>query len=129
MLIIGQGVIVPKLFTRLKEENVMPITLFLTGLFVFLQPLTASMLLFMTFVTIFSINNSITQVSLNTLVSNKASKENQGLALGTNQSVRALGNTVPSMLAGVAAALSTPAMPLTIAGLLIMATAIGYKLL
>jgi len=129
LLIIGQGVIVPKLFTRLKEENVMPITLFLTGLFVFLQPLTASMLLFMTFVTIFSINNSITQVSLNTLVSNKASKENQGLALGTNQSVRALGNTVPSMLAGVAAALSTPAMPLTIAGLLIMATAIGYKLL
>jgi len=129
LLIIGQGVIVPKLFTRLKEENVMPITLFLTGLFVFLQPFTASLLLFMTFVTIFSINNSITQVSLNTLVSNKASKENQGLALGTNQSVRALGNTVPSMLAGVAAALSTPAMPLTIAGLLIMATAIGYKLL
>jgi DHA1 family tetracycline resistance protein-like MFS transporter len=127
LLIIGQGLIVPKLFSRFKEENVMPITLFLTGLFIFLQPVPESLILFMAVVTIYSFNNSITQISLNTLVSNKASDKDQGLALGTNQSVRALGNAFPSMLSGIAAAIATPSLPLTLAGTILMATAIGYK--
>jgi DHA1 family tetracycline resistance protein-like MFS transporter len=129
LLIFGQGYLVPKVFNRFKEENVMPFTLFFTGLFVFLQPIPSSLIVFMAFATLFSLNNSLTQVSLNTLVSNSASKENQGLALGTNQSVRALGNAIPSMLSGVAAALSTAAMPLTIAGVIIMSTAIAYRTL
>ncbi|MFB6158601.1 MAG: MFS transporter [Candidatus Nanohalobium sp.] len=128
LLIIGQGIIVPQLFTRYREENVMPITLFLTGLFIFLQPIPNSLTAFMAVVTLFSFNNSITQISLNTLVSNKASEKNQGLALGTNQSIRALGNAFPSMLSGITAAIATPSMPLTIAGILIMATATTYKI-
>jgi DHA1 family tetracycline resistance protein-like MFS transporter len=127
LLIIGQGVVVPKLFARYKEEKVMPITLFLTGLFIFLHPVPESLLLFLAVSTVFSFNNSITQIALNTLVSNKAPDKDQGLALGTNQSVRALGNAIPSMLSGVAAAIATPAFPLTIAGILVMTTAIGYK--
>lgn len=129
LLILGQGVLVPRIFARFKEENVMPITLFFTGLFVFLQPVPSSLILFLVFSTLFSLNNSLTQVSLNTLVSNNASEENQGLALGTNQGVRALGNAIPSMLSGVAAALFTASMPLTIAGIIIMSTAIGYRTL
>lgn len=129
LLIIGQGYIVPKLFSRFNEENVMPITLFLTGLFIFLQPIPETLAVFMAIVTLFSFNNSITQISLNTLVSNKASDKDQGLALGTNQSVRALGNAFPSMLSGLAAAAVTPSFPLTIAGLLVMATAAGYRFL
>jgi DHA1 family tetracycline resistance protein-like MFS transporter len=128
LLIIGQGIIVPKLFQRFKEENVMPLTLFLTGLFVFLQPVPQNLAVFMAVVTLFSFNNSITQISLNTLVSNNASKKDQGLALGTNQSVRALANAFPSMLSGITAALTTPSFPLTIAGILVMATAIGYRI-
>jgi Arabinose efflux permease len=128
LLITGQGIIVPKLFNRFKEEKVMPITLFLTGLFVFLQPLAGTLILFLLFSTLFSFNNSITQVSLNTLVSNNASEKNQGLALGTNQSVRALGNAFPSMLSGIAAAIATPSTPLTIAGIIIMTTAAAYKI-
>ena len=129
LLIIGQGIVVPKLFSKYKEENVMPLTLLLTGLFIFLQPLAPTLLIFMAIVTLFSFNNSITQISLNTLVSNNASDKNQGLALGTNQSVRALGNSFPSMLSGIAAAIATPSTPLTIAGIIIMTTAIAYKTL
>ncbi|QGA80536.1 MFS transporter [Candidatus Nanohalobium constans] len=126
LLIIGQGYIVPKLFSRFEEENVMPFTLFLTGLFIFLQPVPQSIAVFLAVVTLFQFNNSVTQISLNTLVSNKAADKDQGLALGTNQSVRALGNAVPSMLSGIAAAIATPAFPLTLAGLTVMATAAGY---
>jgi predicted MFS family arabinose efflux permease len=68
-------------------------------------------------------------VSLNSLVSNKSPNKDQGLALGTNQSLRALGNAVPSMLSGVAAAAFLASTPLIIAGLILMATAIAYKLL
>lgn len=127
LLIIGQGFIVPRLFSRTTEEKVMPFTLFMTGLFVFLQPIPSTLVPFMAAVTLFSLNNSITQISLNTLVSNKASGKDQGLALGTNQSVRALANAIPSMLSGVAAAAFDPSAPLIIAGLLIMITATVYK--
>ena len=105
----------------------MPISLFLTGLFIFLQPIPSTLIPFMAAVTLFSINNSITQIALNTLVSNNAPKEDQGLALGTNQSVRALANAIPSMLSGVAAAAFDPSAPLIIAGLLIMVTAVIYS--
>jgi len=129
LLIFGQGYLVPKVFSRYREEVVMPITLFFTGFFIFLQPVPQALIPFMAAVTLFSINNSLTQVSLNTLVSNKASEKDQGLALGTNQSVRALANAVPSMISGVSAAVFTPAMPLSIAGGLIMVTAVVYKLI
>jgi len=129
LLVIGQGIVVPKLFAKYREANVMPITLFLTGLFVFLQPIPNQLVIFLVFATLFSFNNSITQISLNTLVSNNASEKDQGLALGTNQSVRALGNAFPSMLSGVAAALATPGTPLIIAGTIMMLTAIAYKFL
>jgi len=128
LLIFGQGYLVPKLFSRKNESDVMPYTLFITGLFIFLQPVPSTLIPFMLAVTLFSLNNSITQIALNTLVSNKASESDQGLALGTNQSVRALANAIPSMLSGVAAALFDPSAPLIIAGLLIMTTATVYKL-
>ncbi|WEL23423.1 MFS transporter, DHA1 family, tetracycline resistance protein [Candidatus Nanohalovita haloferacivicina] len=127
LVIFGQTILVPKIFAKYPEEKVMPITLFLTGLFIFLQPIPQSLIPFMAAVTLFSVNNSLTQIALNTLVSNNASEKDQGLALGTNQSVRALANAIPSMISGIAAALFTPAMPLTVAGILIMATATIYR--
>jgi len=128
LLILGQGFIVPKLFSKTAEERVMPFTLFMTGLFIFLQPIPSTLIPFMIAVTLFSLNNSVTQIALNTLVSNKASDRDQGLALGTNQSVRALANAIPSMLSGVVAAAFNPSAPLIVAGLLIMLTATFYKL-
>lgn len=128
LLIIGQGLIVPKLFSRKAESKVMPYTLFFTGLFMFLQPVASSLMLFMAAVTLFSINNSVTQVSLNTLISNNASDKDQGLALGTNQSVRALANSGPSMISGAVAAAFDPAASLMVAGTVVMSTALVYSL-
>jgi DHA1 family tetracycline resistance protein-like MFS transporter len=129
LVIIGQGYIVPKTFKKYSEEKVMPVTLFLTGLFVLLQPFTYTVTVFLAAVTLFSIANAFTTVSLNSLVSNKSPDRDQGLALGTNQSVRALGNAIPSMLSGVAAAAFLSSTPLVISGIIMMSTAIAYKLM
>lgn len=129
LVIIGQGYIVPKTFKKYSEEKVMPVTLFLTGLFVMLQPFTYTVTVFLAAVTLFSIANAFTTVSLNSLVSNKSPDRDQGLALGTNQSVRALGNAIPSMLSGVAAAAFLSSTPLVISGIIMMSTAIAYKVM
>ena len=127
LVIIGQGFLVPRTFRRLGEERVMPITLFLTGFFIILQPFAPSLPLFLVAVTLFSLSNAFTTVSLNSLVSNKSPDKDQGLALGTNSGLRALGNAVPSMLSGVAAAAFLSSTPLIIAGAILMITAIAYQ--
>lgn len=128
-IIITQTQIVPRLFNRTTEEKVVPYTLFLTGFFILLQYIPQNLWIYLGLIPFFAVANGITMVSLNTLVSRKASEEDQGLALGTNQSLRALANAVPSVLSGVAAATFTPGTPLVIAGSIIAATAFGYKLL
>lgn len=126
MAIIGQGFLVPRVFDRFPEEKVMPITFFLTGLFILLQPFSPNLTVFLALATLFSLNNSLTNVSLNSLVSNASPTEDQGLALGTNQSLRALGNAFPSMLSGVAAAAFMSSAPLIISGFILMTAASVY---
>lgn len=126
LVIIGQTVIVPRMFSRFPEEKVMPYTLFLTGLFVFLQFFPQNIWIYLAIIPFFAFNNALTQVSLNTIVSNRAPEKDQGLALGTNQSLRSLGNAIPSMLSGAAAALFTPATPILIAGVVMMLAALLY---
>lgn len=129
LVIIGQGYIVPKVFERIKEETMMPISLFSMGLFILIQPFAPTLSVFIAAVTLFSFSNALTTVSLNSLVSMKSPQKDQGLALGTNQSLRALGNAGPSMLSGVAAAIFASSAPLIISGLMLMTTAIIYKLI
>lgn len=128
LVIFGQGYMVPKVFERLEEEKVMPVALFLTGFFIFVQPFTPTLTVFIVAVTLFSLSNALTTVSLNSLVSNKSPDKDQGLALGTNQSLRALGNAGPSMLSGVAAALFVSTAPLIISGMILIITSIAYML-
>ena len=129
LIILGQGYLVPKAFERLKEKRVMPVALFLTGFFILVQPFTPGLAAFIAAVTIFSLSNAFTTVSLNSLVSSASPDEKQGLALGTNQGLRALGNAFPSMLSGVAAAFFAASTPILISGTLLVLTAAGYKLL
>ncbi len=125
-ILITQLGIIPKLFPRFKEEDIMPKTLFLTGIFIILQLLPNNLYIFLAVVPLFAISNGITQVTLNTLISKKAPKKDQGLALGTNQSIRSLANAGPSILSGVAAAAFTPTTPLFIAGTIIVVGATVY---
>lgn len=122
-----QLVVIPKLFPRFNEEKVMPITLMLTGISIILIGFQSNLTLFLLFAVLFSIMNGITNVSLETLVSRNATKQ-QGLALGTNQSLRSLANAGPSMLSGVAAALFTSTMPIYLSGTIILTTGIIYYL-
>lgn len=128
LILISQVVLIPRFYSRVSEETAAPYVIFLTGLFLFLQPLAPSFLVFLAVIAAFAVNNSFTNIGLNTLISNHASDRDQGLALGTNQSVRSLANAIPSMLSGVAAALTSPGTALMIAGAIVMLTAVGYKL-
>ena len=128
LVIISQGYLVRKLYSKVTEEKAAPYVILLTGLFLFLQPLPSSFLIFLVVIALFAVNNSFANIALNTLVSNNSRDEDQGLALGTNQSVRSLANAIPSMLSGVAAALTSPGFALMIAGVIVMLTAAGYKL-
>jgi len=126
LVLFGQTVLVPKVFSKLEESKVMPVTLFMTGAGILILLIPETLIVFLLLIPIFSFNNALTQVSLNTLVSNGASEKDQGLALGTNQSLRSIGNAVPSILSGVAAAVFAPSTPLLIAGTIIAVTALIY---
>ena len=126
-VILTQLVLIPRIFSRTTEEKLMPYTLFLTGVSILLQVIPSELVIFLALVPLFAVSNGITQVSLNTLISRNAPREKQGLALGTNQSLRALANAVPSVLSGVSAALFAPSSPLLIAGSLIALTALAYR--
>ncbi|MFB6208961.1 MAG: MFS transporter [Candidatus Nanohaloarchaea archaeon] len=126
-ILLTQLVIVPRLFKRCRETRVMPLTLFLTGFFILSLILAPEKVIFFGLLAFFAVNNSISMVSIQTLISNKAPEKDQGLALGTNRSVRAMATAFPAMLSGFAAALSNPGIPLVIAGSIIMATALIYS--
>ena len=126
VIMFTQLVLIPRLFPRYSEEYVMPITLMLTGLAVILMGFQSNIVLFLLFASLFSMMNGITNISLETLVSRNAPEESQGLALGTNQSLRSLANAGPSMLSGVAAALFTSATPIYLAGLIMLLTGIVF---
>jgi DHA1 family tetracycline resistance protein-like MFS transporter len=128
LVIISQGYLVGKFYSRISEEKAAPYVIFLTGFFLFLQPFPSSFIIFLAVIALFALNNAFANIGLNTLISNNASDRDQGLALGTNQSVRSLANAIPSMLSGVAAALTSPGTALMIAGTIVMLTAVGYKL-
>ncbi len=126
VIMFTQLVIIPKLFPRFQEEKVMPISLMLTGIAVLTLGFQSNVAIFLMIVAVFSMFNGITNISLETLVSRNASKNNQGLALGTNQSLRSLANAGPSMLSGVAAALFTSSAPLHLSGALMFLTGLAY---
>ncbi len=128
VIMFTQLVLIPRLFPRFSEEVLMPITLMLTGLAILAMGVQSNLVLFLLFASMFAMMNGITNISLETLVSRNASEEDQGLALGTNQSLRSLANAGPSMLSGVAAAVFTSATPIYLAGSIILITGLVYFL-
>ena len=128
LILFTQLVLVRKLFPRFSEEFVMPKTVLMAGLFLLLLAVAPNLWIFLLLIGLFSFNNGINNVTLDTLVSKNALEEDQGLAMGTTQSLRSLANAFPSMLSGVTAALFTPATPIVVAGLLIFLTGVVYKL-
>jgi len=129
MILITQLYLVRKIYPRFKEENVMPLTVTAAGGFLLILAFTPALIPFLLVVGLVSFNSGISKISLDTLISRNADDDKQGLAMGTNQSLRALANALPSILSGVAAAAFTPATPIFIAGFLIFSTGVMYKAL
>ena len=128
VIMFTQLVVIPRLFPRFREEKVMPITLMLTGLTVLILGLQSEIVYFLIFASVLSMMTGITNISIDTLISRNASEQNQGLALGTNQSLKSLANAGPSMLSGVAAALFSSGTPVYVAGTIILLTGLTYFL-
>lgn len=126
LIIIAQGVIVPRFYSRFDEELSIPYVLAATGLGIVLIAVPRSFWLAMAVVPLFSFANALTQVGLNTAVSNRASREEQGLVLGINQSLRSLGTAFPAMLAGYTATLGGSGLPLLVGGSILVLTALGF---
>jgi DHA1 family tetracycline resistance protein-like MFS transporter len=126
LVLLTQVVIVPRFYDRFFESTTLPYTLFATGMgILFLYPQQA-LLPFLLITPLFSVSNGLSRVALLTLISNTGGDTDQGLILGINSSLRALGTAIPSSLAGAAAAIFAPETPLLIAGGVITVTAIGY---
>lgn len=129
IIFLTQVVLVPRFFDRFAASRTMPVTLFLTGFFVFLGYMPEQLWLFLAIAPFFAMFNGLTQVSIITLISETGDEAEQGLVLGINASLRALSHAIPAFLSGVAAALFSPEIPVLVAAIIIMATAIGYTVL
>lgn len=126
LVILTQVVLVPRFYRRFAESRTMPFTLFLTGIAILVLYPQNDLVPFLLLTPLFSVFNGLTRVSLITLISNTGDREDQGLILGINSSLRALGTAIPSGLAGAAAAVFAPETPILISGAIITVTAIGY---
>lgn len=126
LVLIGQLKVVPFVADRFDEARVLPVALFLTGFFILVQLVPQNLIPYLLVLPLFSFSNAVSQVFTTTLISNTGSADDQGLVLGINTSLRALGQALPSALAGAAAALFAPATPLLIGGSIIILAALGY---
>lgn len=124
LIVVTQIVIVPRFFERFREGRTLPVTLLVTGIGIFVLSFQNQLIGALLLVPVFAIGNGLNQVSITTLVSESTGDDDQGLVLGVNSSVRALGTSVPAVLSGAAAAVFAPSTPLVIAGLLMTVTAI-----
>jgi len=122
MIVLTQIVVVPRVFGRFHAGSTLPITLVLTGAAVLALSFQSKLLAALALVPVFSMANGLTQVAITTLISESSDAGDQGLVLGVNSSVRALGQSVPSVLSGAAAAVFAPMTPLVIAGVLMLTT-------
>ncbi|MGV8172374.1 MAG: MFS transporter [Candidatus Woesearchaeota archaeon] len=102
---LGQGLIVRPLSKRFKPYQILPIsTLFVAiAISLMLIPHKAIGLYFI--IPFMAIFNGLTMPNMNALISDLASKENQGEIMGINQSFQSLGMAVPPLIAGFFAAI------------------------
>ncbi len=127
-VLVGQLKVVPYVSHRFAESRVLPVAMVLTGTFILAQWAAPTLIVLALAVPPFAFSNAVSQVFVTTLISRTASQEEQGVVLGVNQSLRAVGQAIPSALAGATAALAAPSTPLLVAALIIIGTGIGYTL-
>jgi DHA1 family tetracycline resistance protein-like MFS transporter len=124
---VSQAILVPLAVKRYKIHDILRVSLFVSGLALFLQlwpQSTQELLITGPLVAIFA---GLAMAAAPALVSLSASQKEQGEVLGIEASVQALAQTFPAILSGYAAAMNV-SLPVIIGGACILAGAILYNL-
>jgi DHA1 family tetracycline resistance protein-like MFS transporter len=104
-IVLGQGFIVRPLSKRFYPQEILPISVLFVSIAIafMLLPSNASGLFFI--IPIMAIANGLTLPNMNALISNLASKENQGEIMGVSQSIQSFAMAIPPLIAGAFAAI------------------------
>jgi DHA1 family tetracycline resistance protein-like MFS transporter len=123
-----QLVITRRVTMKYREDQILRITMIMTGISVGLYFLPNHWWGLLFIAPIFAIFNGLTQVSSTSLISKSADPSVQGEILGINSSVQALAQSIPPILSGYIAASLGPTIPLKVASVVIILSGIFFIL-
>ena len=112
-----QGVITRFVAKKFKEDRVLRISLFGSGIAILLLFFTRVPWELYVFAPLLPLCNGLTQANFTGLVSRSVGPEIQGEILGISSSVQALAMSVPSILSGFIAATLTPQTPIIVSSI------------
>lgn len=123
---VTQGFTTARVGKLFKDYQIVRVGVLMTGLSILLYfvPTQAWQLLFV--VPIFATFNGLAQANLPALISRNAGAEVQGEVLGINASLQALGQGLPSLLAGFIAASLTAEAPIIVSSIVIILAAVYF---
>lgn len=114
VMIFVQGGMIRPLVKRFGEAPLVPIGVAILAVGLALLPFAPPFVPMVTVFVIMAIGQGISSPSLNALISNGASDDEQGFVLGTNQSMSALARAIGPTLAGIFYAQIAPSAPFLI---------------
>jgi DHA1 family tetracycline resistance protein-like MFS transporter len=101
---LGQGLIVRPASKRFKPYQILSVSTLIVAITIALMLIPNKAIGLYFIIPFMAIFNGLTMPNMNALISNLASKENQGEIMGINQSFQSLGMTIPPLIAGFLAA-------------------------
>ena len=125
----SQLFILPRL-PKNKDYPILSIGILGSAIMLFAYALVTATWQLIIIIPIFSVFNGFVQAYLPAIISRSADKSIQGRILGINASVYSLGQAIPPLFAGYVASLFSPQIPLYIAAVVTLVTAIialAYK--
>ncbi len=126
---ITQGFITRKVSGKFSEQQVLNISLLMTGLIILAYLNTQQSWQIYTVAPFFAIFVGLSMANITSLISRSVGPEIQGEILGINASIQAFAQTLPPMLSGFIAAKLTPTAPLWVSGLVTISAGLIYILL
>jgi DHA1 family tetracycline resistance protein-like MFS transporter len=126
---ITQGFITRKVSGKFSEQQVLNISLLMTGLIILAYLNTRQPWQIYKVAPFFAIFVGLSMANITSLISRSVGPEIQGEILGINASIQAFAQTLPPMLSGFIAAKLTPTAPLWVSGLVTISAGLIYILL
>lgn len=109
-----------------KEYAILRITLIGSGIMLLAYVVPSAPWQLLLIIPVFSVFSGITQAYLPAVVSRSADGSVQGEVLGINASVASLAQAIPPVISGYFAAISSPEVPLIVAGIVALSAAVLF---